>query len=206
MPSLSAANMEQLFAPGADLSSYENKRERDLYFSLMGGAFQYQGKSAEASDLVAPFQGTYGMVRDYPNAVTQTDDTVEFERQKIRIETEVVDGAYAGMSWPWGPTAHVALSALQGTKLVRFGVSARQEHQELFLSAGASMKDALTGKQEREHVLVKSSWAGNVGGTKASKDAKSVFKPIVFRKLTAREKRLFGVAMESLGQLAQTPS
>lgn len=205
MPGLSAAHIEQLFAHETDLTPYEEMEERDLYLALMRSAFQHQGKAAEDKNIMAPFYGVYTVA--LRGTETTTDDVVSASNgdgREFRVETAVIDGARAGIHWPWGPTAYITLSTIEDSKIFSLGVDARQEHQELFLSAGAAIKNPLTGKKVRKCKLVQSAWAGNVSGTEDFEDAKRVFKPRVFRELTPREKRLIGVAIEGVGQLAVT--
>lgn len=209
MPSLSAGSIEQLFAPEANLTSYEGMSGRDLYVSFMRGAFRHQGKPAEDSDIMAGFSGIY--VAAPNNAVTNTDETIsagEDDEEAIRLETGILDKAYAGAGRPYGPSAHVRVSTMDDAKTVSFGVSARQDGQELFLDASAVIIDPLTQKDEKKSTLFGFVWAGSVkwigsdGGCEASEAARRRFKPSVFREMTKREKRLVGVTLESLGQLA----
>lgn len=197
-------NVEQLFTPEADLSAYESVTERDLYLTFVKSVFNHQGKSTDDHNIMPPFVGTY--VAALSNAATKTDEKIQVlgnESRAMRVQTSAIEEQWAGLNYPWGPDAAITLSTIDDEKLVRFTAGTVQNHQEFFIGARATFLDPLTGKPESKTALVQSTWAGNTGNIGASEaNARRVFQPQLFREMTATEKRVIGVALEGLGQLA----
>lgn len=201
-------NVEQIFAPETDLATYETMEWRDMYLALMKGVFAHQSLPTDENTLTPSFGGMY--VAATEKARTTTDDEItigegDTERQ-VRVETGAVAKAYAGVDWPWGPLASVTLSTVEDGKIIKLGAGTSQQRQDLFLGASLSVLDPLTGKPTREDIqLVRSAWAGNTDNTSEPtlpreiiKEAESLFR----RDITVVEKRVVGVTLEGLGQLA----
>jgi hypothetical protein len=204
---LTELDFEALYTPEADLSVYESLTERELYLTLMRSAFNYQGKPADDDSIMAEYHTVYLAASN--SAVSKTDRTIKVEgedRPDVRLQTSVIDDAYAGVANPWGPSASIILSVIKDGEVIRLNAGGIQEHQELLLDAVATTCDPLTSKVTEELFVVERTWAGNVGDTKASKDARAYFEASAFSELTPEEKRIFGVAIEGLSLAAAAPA
>jgi hypothetical protein len=198
-------DIEGLFVPELDLTAYETMETRELYLSLMKGVFAHQGLPTDERTLIPRFAGMY--VTAPRDVRTYTDEEIrvgeEDSQREVRIRTSAVKKRYAGIGWPWGPKASVALSTVENGKVVELFTGVSQEHQDLFLSAFLNVRNPLNGKRlEKEKAVVPPLWAGNTNNTSEPVLPRDRIKESAFRSITPAKKRVLGVSIEALGQLA----
>lgn len=202
-------DVEQLFAPQADLTEYETMETRELYLSLMKGVFAHQGLETDERTLMPPFGGMYETAPGDP--WTRTDDTItvgeEETEREVRIKTSAIGEVYAGIDWPWGPGASVALSTLEDGRVIELSTGASQQHEDFFLSATLSVKNPLNGEQlGRQKLVVPIFWAGNVRNTSEPSLPGDRIEKSALRNIRPAKKRVLGVGIEAIGQLAAVRS
>ncbi len=208
-----AIDVEQMFAPDADLTAYEAMDVRDIYLSLMRGVFTHQGLPTDDRTLTPPFVGVYvtapSGVRTSKEGKLRVGES-DAERH-IRVETQAVKEAYAGIDWPWGPSASVSLRTMEDDQVVEYIVDAYQESQELLIGAFLNVRDPLNDERVgKSRKLVDWVWAGNADGASEPAFSEDVVRNMrrknMLRNITPPKKRVLGVGVTLLDRLVDTPA
>lgn len=199
MIELKEVNLEQLFVPESDLTKYASMDERDLYIEFMKTTFGYQGKRNSDNDVMAPFRGIYIPASD--NSKTTTDKSLQLQDgldQITRVQTSIVDDAYAGVGAPWGPNSKVTLSTVHDDVIVALSTVAQQENEELVVFAQSKIINPLNQEELEVENIVPPCWMGNVENVDAEHISRTFIIEKAFREITPEEKMTIGINIEAL--------
>lgn len=208
-----AVDIERMFVPEADLGPYETMDVRDIYLALMKGVFTHQGLPTDEGTLTPPFVGMYvtapAGVRTTKEGKLQVGGSGD--EREISVETEAVKDAYAGIDWPWGPSASVSSRTMEDGRVMEYVVRAYQESQELLIAAFLNVRDPLNGERVgKARKLVNWVWAGNADGASEPAFNESVVQNMrrknMLRNITPAKRRALGVGVALIDRLVDAPA
>lgn len=202
-------DIEQMFAPQAELSAYETMDCRDIYLALVKGALTRHGLPTDEENLTPLARDEHHHLGTHRKSLLREDPIVipqgNSERE-ITMQTMAIIGSWEGVPDPKILATRVLLSTiLANNNVAQLETHTFQEHEDLFLSASLNARDSSRNDRriQNEKRLVAPVWAGNVSKTsEPSSHARERYPDSTFRDITPTKKRVPGIVIGNLSQLA----